>query len=79
MKRSIGSVIGLLLALVPMVAAAVDGDRSLAAAADLGSVVLLTLLALAAVAVVISVGYLYRRERGLDWEFQKPDPQDDHH
>ena len=27
-----------------------------------------------------AVGYLYRRERGLDWEFQKPDaPHDDHH
>jgi uncharacterized membrane protein YdcZ (DUF606 family) len=30
--------------------------------------------------LLIGVGYLYRRERGLDWAFQRPDaPHDDHH
>jgi hypothetical protein len=72
-------VAGLFVALAPVVALASEGGRSLEGAADLGTVVLVTLLALAALAVVISVGYLYRRERGLDWEFQKPDAPDDHH
>jgi hypothetical protein len=78
-KRAVGMVAGLFVALAPVVALASEGGRSLEGAADLGTVVLVTLLALAALAVVISVGYLYRRERGLDWEFQKPDAPDDHH
>ena len=28
---------------------------------------------LLAIFVVAALGYLYRRERHLDWEFQKPD------
>lgn len=79
MKRVVGLAVGLFVALAPAVALASEGGRSLESAADLGTVVLVTLLALAALAVVISVGYLYRRERGLDWEFQKPDAPDDHH
>jgi hypothetical protein len=35
---------------------------------------------LLAVFVGSAVGYLYRRERGLDWEFQRPDePHDEDH
>ena len=79
MRRWLGSMIGLFVALVPAVALASEGERSLEGTADLTTVVLMTLLALGALAVVLSIGYLYRRERGLDWEFQKPDASDDHH
>jgi len=72
-------VVGLFGALAPAVALASEDGRSLESAADLGTVVLVTLLALLALGAVISIGYLYRRERGLDWEFQKPDAPDDHH
>jgi len=70
---------GLFVALAPAVALASEDGRSLESAADLGTVVLVTLLTLAALGAVISIGYLYRRERGLDWEFQKPDAPDEHH
>ena len=56
-----------------------EGGRTLEGSADLGMVVLVTVGTLAALAVVMSLGYLYRRERALDWEFQKPDATDDHH
>ncbi len=79
MIRLLGSAVGLFVALVPAVTLASESERSLEGAADLGTVVLVTLLTLAAVIVVISIGYLYRRERGLDWEFQKPDAPDDNH
>lgn len=32
-----------------------------------------TVAGLLAIFVVATLGYLYRRERHLDWEFQKPD------
>lgn len=79
MKRWLGSMFGLFAALVPAMALAAEEGRSLAKAGDLWSVVAVTLLTLAAILVVVSIGYLYRRERGLDWEFQKPDAPDDHH
>jgi hypothetical protein len=78
-RRWLGSMIALFVALVPAVARASEGERSLAGAVDLTAVVLMTLLALGVVAVVLSIGYLYRRERGLDWDFQKPDASDDQH
>ena len=79
MKRLVGLALGLFVALVPAVTLASEGGRSLEGSADLGTVVLVTLLTLAALAVAISLGYLYRRERGLDWEFQNPDAPDDQH
>jgi hypothetical protein len=78
-NRLMGSVVGLFVALVPAAGLASEGGRSLEGAADLGTVVLVTVLTLAALAVVSGMGYLYRRERGLDWEFQKPDGTDEHH
>ena len=79
MKRLQALAAGLFVALVPAVALASEGGRSLEGSADLGTVVLVTLLTLGALAAVISLGYLYRRERGLDWDFQKPDAPDNHH
>jgi len=38
------------------------------------------MVALTALFVTLALGYLYRRERGLDWPFQAPAvPHDDHH
>ena len=71
--------IGLFVALVPAVVLASEGERSLEGTADLTTVVLMTLLGLVGLLVIVSIAYLYRRERGLDWDFQKPDAPDDHH
>ncbi|MBT5773305.1 MAG: hypothetical protein HOH95_02905 [Dehalococcoidia bacterium] len=79
MKRLFGLVVGLFVALVPAVTLASESGRSLEGSADLTTVVLVTVGTLAALAVVTSLGYLYRRERALDWEFQKPDATNDHH
>ena len=79
MKRLLGSVVGLFVALVPAVTLGSEGGRSLEGSTDLSAVVLVTVATLAAFAVALSIGYLYRRERGLDWDFQKPDAPDDQH
>lgn len=55
-------------------------DRSLATPDDMFLVVGVTILALLAVLVGAGVGYLYRRETNLDWDFQRPDePYEDDH
>ena len=78
------------LALFPLVALA-EGPAGHAAGAaaqgravptppDMSMILLLTALALTAVLVTATLGYLYRRERHLDWPFQAADvPHDDHH
>jgi uncharacterized ion transporter superfamily protein YfcC len=55
--------------------------RALSTGADTRVVAIVTVLAVLAVFFVASLGYLYRRERQLDWEFQQPDAPrgDDHH
>ncbi|MBM3138888.1 MAG: hypothetical protein FJZ92_01425 [Chloroflexi bacterium] len=69
-----GALLGSLAAALPVVAAAQEAEgRALPAPADFGGVVLVTALAVGALLLVTAVGYLYRRERRLDWEFQKPD------
>jgi uncharacterized membrane protein len=88
MKRRISAmVLGVAMAAMPLVAAAQESESTFEAAsraasptADWGTVMLVTALSLVALVLVTSLGYLYRRERGLDWAFQKPDaPHDDHH
>ena len=71
---------GVLAAALPLIAGA-DETPQYAGAADRGlglpgSGVMIgfaTVGALLAVFAVAAIGYLYRRERHLDWEFQKPD------
>jgi LPXTG-motif cell wall-anchored protein len=77
-KRWIGSITGLLLAASPAAALATEEGRSLAAPADAMTVFVATILTLLGLALVGGIGYLYRRERGLDWDFQKPDAPDHH-
>ena len=68
------------LALAPAVVLAQDGgDRTVEAPGDLWLVVLMTALGLGILMVVAAIGYLYRRERGLVWGFQLPDPDGDQH
>lgn len=71
-------------AVMPLVASAKEGmaaevaSRALPTAGSMGTL-LLTIGVLAAFFAVITIGYTYRRERHLDWAFQKPDvPHDDH-
>ncbi len=60
--------------------AALASERSLATPDDMFIVAGATILGLLAVFGGAAVGYLYRRERDLDWEFQRPDePTDDDH
>lgn len=89
-RRLIAVVSGMLFAaLTPALAYAADGagdtsfeaaSRALDPTTDWSMIVLVTFLALGALFLLSAIGYMYRRERGLDWEFQKPDaPHDDHH
>ncbi len=69
-----GLLVGLVAAAVPVIAAAQEAqDRALPSATDWHVVMLVTGLAVVGLFVVATVGYLYRRERHLDWDFQKPD------
>lgn len=94
MKRLFSAAVtGATLALLPLLALAADpphgaapaaapggGSRGIPMPGDLGLVVWLAIAALAALFLVLVLGYLYRRQRGLDWAFQAPAvPHDDHH
>lgn len=68
---------GLALAAVPALARAQESSRALGTPADLWPVLLVTALALGALLAAAAIGYLYRRERGLTWDFQRPD-RDEH-
>lgn len=75
MRRLVrGLLAGLVVAALPLVAAAQETQsRALPAATDWHVVMLVTGLAIAGILLVAGIGYLYRRERRLDWDFQKPD------
>jgi membrane protease YdiL (CAAX protease family) len=77
-NRWLGSIMGLLLAALPAAAMATEEGRALDPPADMGTVLLVTIVTLLGLALVGGIGYLYRRERGLDWDFQKPDAPDHH-
>lgn len=78
--RTSALVTGVLLAVLPLVAGAKEPAEAMAAAdrglglpsdgVTIGFGMAGVLLGLFA---VVTLGYLYRRERHLDWEFQKPD------
>jgi len=63
---------GALVAALPALAAAEEGARELDPPADAEKVVLLLVLAIAGSFVLTSIGYLYRRQRGLRWDYQLP-------
>lgn len=83
------ALVGAGMALLPIIAlaegpagsgaAAVQG-RDVAPPHDMSMILLVTALGLVALFMALGIGYLYRRERRLDWAFQAPDaPHDDHH
>lgn len=65
------------LSLLPAVAGAQGVDRTLDTPDDALGVVALTALGVAALLLVSVIGYLYRRQRGLHWDFQVPEHVDD--
>lgn len=55
-------------------------NRAMERGGDWELVAFLTVLGVGALFLFSAIGYLYRRERGLDWQFQQPEaPHDDHH
>jgi len=87
MKRLIqGAIAGAGLALSPLAVLAAEptgavhaASRAVSLPAGVGGTVLVTSLALGGLFLTLAIGYLYRRERHLDWEFQAPAvPHDDH-
>lgn len=87
-RRLIASVSGFVLALsAPAFSLAAEGpantfeaaSRSTDPSADWFTIVLVTVLSLAGLFLLATIGYMFRRERGLDWEFQKPDAHHEDH
>ncbi|HJM74889.1 MAG TPA: hypothetical protein QGI71_03365 [Dehalococcoidia bacterium] len=76
LRKVSATLVGAAFALMPALVAAQEQSRALGATGDFWRVALFTLLGLGGVLVVAALGYLYRRERGLGWEFQKPDAGD---
>jgi hypothetical protein len=87
MKRRISAMfLGAAMAAMPLVAGATESESTFEAASratspsgDWGTIMLVTALSLVGLFMVTVLGYLYRRERGLNWAFQRPDPPADHH
>ena len=75
-RRVTAALAGAAVALMPALAAAQEQSRALSATDDVGRVVLFTVLGFVGMLLVATVGYLYRRERDLGWDFQKPDAGD---
>ena len=74
--RTLAAAAGALAALAPAAALA-DGEasRALAAPADAWTVVAWLALGLAALLAATSIAYLYRKQRGLRWDYQLPEGQ----
>lgn len=77
LRRVSAALAGAAFALLPALAAAQEQSRALGATDDFGRVAVFTLLGAGGILIVSALGYLYRRERDLGWEFQKPDAGDD--
>ncbi len=88
MKRRLSAMAaGVTAALVPVVTFAQEHggatfeahSRATDPGADWGVVMFITAIATAGLFLLATLGYLYRRERGLEWPFQRPDaPHGDH-
>ena len=76
LRRSCGVVggvtAGVLAALLPSIASASHPERALDPPADMATALLLVGLGLVAATLLTSLGYLYRRQRGLHWDYQLP-------
>ncbi len=69
------------LGVFPAVALAAEQSRALERTADSTSVFLYTVGAGVALMLLSTIGYLYRRVRNLEWDFQRADApaHDQHH
>ena len=77
-RRLSALLVGLVLGLLPATALAVHGSRDLGRPADWQPGMLLTLLATLGIVVLATLGSLYLRHRGIEWEFQRPDADTEH-
>ena len=69
--RLLAATLGVAAAALPHVAAANhEPSRALATPEDTAMVVLLTALGIAALFGVTSIAFLYRKQRGLRWDYQ---------
>lgn len=64
---------GALVALLPSIAAAKHDGRALDPPGDMAAALFWVGIALAITFVLTSLGFLYRRQRGLHWDYQLPD------
>ena len=64
---------GALLAMLPAFASAEEVKRALDTPADSDAALLMLGLGFLVVFVLSSIGFLYRRQRGLRWEYQLPE------
>ena len=72
--RLLAATLGVTAAAMPhVVGAEHDPSRALAVPGDTGTVVALVALGIAALFGVTSVAFLYRKQRGLRWDYQLPD------
>lgn len=76
LRKVTAALVGAAFALMPALVAAQEESRALSASNDFWQVALFTLLGVGAVLLLSALGYLYRRERDLGWDFQKPDTGD---
>ncbi len=74
LRKVTAALTGAVVALMPALALAEGESGALDAAGDFSRVALLTVLGVGGLLLVSAIGYLYRRERDLGWDFQKPDP-----
>lgn len=84
MRRRISSLMaGAAAAMVGAAPAAAQqvADRTVDPPEQWAVVAFWTLIATIGLFIVAAIGYLYRRERGLEWGFQQPEPShdEDHH
>ena len=77
LRRLAAAGVGAAVAAWPVLAAAQgDSSRAIGVADDFWKVALVTAVGVGALLLVAAIGYLYRRERGLAWDFQLPDPDE---
>ncbi|MBM4416357.1 MAG: LPXTG cell wall anchor domain-containing protein [Chloroflexi bacterium] len=56
-----------------------EGGRTIERPEDALPVALLTAAGLLGLLLLAAIGFLYRRRRELDWDFQRPEPAHDEH
>lgn len=72
--RLLAAALGVTAAALPHAVSASDGaSRALEVPGDTGTAIALTALGIVALFAVTSVAFLYRKQRGLSWDYQLAD------